>query len=127
MSIIPKRCVLAAFVLLVAITIATSCGGDSVNKAAAREAKRFYLTVCMTCHGMTGKGDGPGAAPLDPKPRSFADPEWQTSVTDEHIAVVILKGGAAVGLSPLMLPQPALESKPEVLEGLVDFVRSFGR
>ncbi len=68
--------------------------GDA--SAAATEASTLLATRCAACHGTSGKGDGPAAAGLNPKPRSFSDPEWQKSVTDDHIAKVIVEGGAAV-------------------------------
>jgi DMSO reductase family type II enzyme heme b subunit len=34
-------------------------------------AKALYGQKCALCHGEEGKGDGPGAATLDPKPRDF--------------------------------------------------------
>lgn len=97
-------------------------GGGSADAAAA--AKQKYDTLCTTCHGPQGKGDGPGAASLDPKPRDFTDPAWQDSVTDDHLRKVIVKGGPAVGKSPLMPPNPDLEGKPEVVNELVKFIRS---
>ena len=36
---------------------------------------RLYMQSCMLCHGPTGAGDGPGAAGLQPPPRSFQDDE----------------------------------------------------
>src|SRR5262245_64939976 len=54
--------------------------------AGEKEAKEIFSSLCFTCHGNTGHGDGPGAATLNPKPRTFADVVWQDSVTEEHIA-----------------------------------------
>ena len=87
--------------------------------SASRQARAQFKALCVTCHGDKGKGDGAGAAAMDPKPRDFGDPTWQDSVTDEHIRTVILRGGAAVGKSAQMPPQPQLKSKPELLDALV--------
>lgn len=92
---------------------------------AAAEAKTLFESLCFTCHGLSGHGDGPGAAALDPKPRSFVDAAWQASVTDEHIKKVIVYGGAAVGKSPMMVAQPQLKGNDAVLNGLVQIVRGF--
>lgn len=94
------------------------------TSAAAAEARQIFETRCAVCHGVQGAGDGPGSAGLDPKPRDFRDPEWQDSVTDEHIAKIIKFGGAAVGKSPTMPGNPDLMAKPEVVAGLVAHVRS---
>lgn len=37
----------------------------------AASGKAMYEKKCALCHGPDGKGDGPGAATLDPKPRDF--------------------------------------------------------
>ena len=51
--------------------------------------------------------------------------EYGRRLTDEQIKKTILYGGAAVGKSPIMPASPDLESKPEVLDGLVKIVRGF--
>jgi cytochrome c553 len=91
---------------------------------ARKEAETLWNTLCHTCHGMDGSGNGPAGAALNPKPRNHTDRNWQKSVTDEHIEKVILKGGAASGLSPLMPPNPSLEGKPDVVKALRAIVRS---
>jgi mono/diheme cytochrome c family protein len=64
--------------------VLTGCGGpDTREKSAASpsraapsttEARALFDSLCFTCHGTSGHGDGPGAAALDPKPRSFLRP-----------------------------------------------------
>lgn len=98
---------------------------ESVSTQAMAEAEKIYGQRCQTCHGPKGAGDGPAAAALNPKPRTLKSPEWQKSVTDDHLYQVILKGGEAVGLSNLMPPNPDLEDQPEVVGGLVKLVRGF--
>lgn len=129
-------------VLLTALA-ATACGGadpaaqktvaaaaDPVATKAApaaaahAEAKTLFESLCFTCHGLSGRGDGPGAGALEPKPRSFADVAWQDAVTDEQIQKAIVFGGAAVGKSPMMPAQPQLKGKTEVLAALTQIVRS---
>ena len=102
-----------------------SAGEVKVSAAARSEAEALFRSLCSTCHGTEGRGDGPGASEAI-QPRSFADAEWQASVSDERIRTVITLGGAAVGLNPAMPAQPQLKSKPEVLAALVDIVRGFG-
>jgi mono/diheme cytochrome c family protein len=97
----------------------------TVTMAGSGQAEKYFKTRCVVCHGASGAGDGPGAAALDPKPRAFADPNWQSSTTDEQIEKVILGGGAAVGKSTAMAPNPDLQSKPELLKDLVKLIRGF--
>ena len=80
-----------------------------------------YKMLCASCHGATGAGDGAAAAAMNPKPRNLTDAAWQASVDDARIKTVIEKGGAAVGLSPLMTPWGASLPGDE-LQMMVDYV-----
>lgn len=37
--------------------------------------KKIYIGNCLACHGAGGKGDGPAAAALNPKPHDLSDPK----------------------------------------------------
>jgi cytochrome c553 len=91
------------------------------------QAEGMFQTLCATCHGMDGTGNGPAAAALNPKPRNYTDPAWQASITDDQIKEIILKGGQGVGKSPSMPGQPQLKEHPEVLDELVQIIRGFGK
>lgn len=110
-----------------AAAAAAPAAAATVSPAAEAEAKQTFQTVCTTCHGPSGNGDGPAAAGFPVKPRKFSDPEWQKSVTDDHIRKVILEGGPSVGKSPLMPANPQLKDKPEVVTALVQMIRGFGK
>ncbi len=109
----------------------TSAAGNAAVAPAGKidpaAAKAMYESRCGACHGANGKGDGAGAAALNPKPRNYTDKAWQASVTDEQIRKTIVYGGAAVGKSPVMPASPDLDAKPEVVDGLVAIVRGFGQ
>ena len=109
-----------------AATATAAATADEGSGVGAAEAESIFKSRCSTCHGMEGKGNGAAAITLNPKPRNYTDAAWQKSVTDDHLREVILKGGAAVGKSPLMPPNPDLENKPAVIDALVKKVRSFG-
>lgn len=102
----------------------SKAGVVTISDAARSEAKEIFANRCTTCHGQTGAGDGPASAGLTPQPRNLQSPEWQQSVTDEHIEKIISYGGAAVGRSPMMPPNPDLNSKPELVAALREFVRN---
>lgn len=108
-----------------AVTAPPAASQAAPVAAAHGEAKTLFESLCFTCHGLNGHGDGPGAGALEPKPRSFADAAWQDSVTDEQIQKAIVFGGAAVGKSPMMPAQPQLKGKSEVLAALTRIVRDF--
>ncbi len=87
------------------------------------EASEIYANRCTVCHGEKGKGDGPGSAALEPKPRDFTSPDWQASVTDDHLTKIIIYGGTGVGKAATMPANPDLDAKPEVVAELVKLLR----
>jgi hypothetical protein len=113
-----------ALVAAVLCLIASVSPAQEIPAAATAEADTVWAQRCTTCHGGGGKGDGAAAAALTPKPRDFTLAAWQTSVTDEHIEKTILEGGQAVGLSMLMVANPDLAAKPDVVKALRAHVRS---
>jgi mono/diheme cytochrome c family protein len=128
------RLILPALALL-ALTACGSKDGDGKAKAPAGPkvsaadkgaARVLFAERCVSCHGENGKGDGPAGKMLNPKPRSFADAAWQKKTTDEHLRKIIVGGGTAVGMSQLMPPNPDLENKPGVVNGLIAIIRKQG-
>lgn len=105
-----------------------SIGGSVQITADARaKAQDLFSTRCAACHGPAGKGDGPGAANLTPKPPDFQDKAWQSSITDQNIEKVIIYGGPAVGKSPMMPGNPDLESQPAVVAALREKIRQLAK
>ncbi|HET9990172.1 MAG TPA: c-type cytochrome [Kofleriaceae bacterium] len=102
-------------------------GGAPSAKSGDERAHAMFETICATCHGPAGQGNGPAAESLPTKPRNYTDAAWQASVTDEQIKNIIVHGGQAVGKSPLMPANPELERDTEKLDGLVKIIRAFGK
>lgn len=71
------------------------------DRASASRGKVLYKEYCSQCHGATGKGDGPAASGLDPKPAIHANMPFD-KLPMEYIYNVINHGGPAVGKSPSM-------------------------
>jgi len=89
-----------------------------------------YKLFCETCHGPTGKGDGPGAAGIEPSPRDFSKGEFKfdpdgdgKTGEDEDLEAVISKGAAEFGGSPLMTPWGGALSDEDI-ENLIAVIRS---
>lgn len=101
----------------------TAVGAASVFPA---NGAAYYAERCASCHGVEGKGDGTAAATLSPRPRNFADADWQKGVTDADLEKVIVGGGPAVGKSPTMPPNPELATRRELLAEVVAEVRAKG-
>jgi len=94
----------------------------AVSSAYGQEAKQLYEQTCAMCHGPSGKGDGPNAQVLQPKPANLA-----TALKGKDAAYLtkLLKGGgASVGKSPLM---PSYEGilNDEQIRSLIKYVQGF--
>ena len=91
--------------LVVAIAPSAALAADLAK------GKETFKTICSTCHGETGKGDGPGGQGLQPPPRDFSKGDFKFDANkngkpgeDGDLKLVISKGAAEFGGSPLMTP-----------------------
>jgi len=64
--------------------------------------RALYQQYCSVCHGPQGKGNGPAASTMNPKPCDHTDGHYMNALSDAHLTTVISEGGAAVQRSPLM-------------------------
>lgn len=95
---------------------------NAETKGDAAKGKTTFENTCAACHGPGGKGDGPAAAALDPKPKNLTDADLLSTQTDDFIYKVISEGGAAVGLSPMMAPWGGVLSEQDIWN-VVAFIR----
>ncbi len=84
-----------AWPLLAALFVAPA----SVTAQDSQTGKAEYDRWCAGCHGVDGKGDGPGAGTMMPRPRDFTTGRYQIRSTpsgalptDEDLTSVILDG-----------------------------------
>lgn len=80
-----------------------------------------YTQNCAPCHGPKGKGDGPAAATLNPKPRDHSNGQYMDQLSDQKIADTVRMGGVISGY-PNMPSSPHIQG--EDMAALVAFVRS---
>ena len=120
-----KRVQTATLILLVLMAAAPSPSG-AAGKGDPKAGQAKYDLLCSSCHGATGKGDGPAAVALNPKPRSLADAAYMKTLTDDALFKVIKDGGAAVGKSPLMPAWGGQLKDPEIWD-VVAYVRSLAK
>ena len=102
---------------------AASPPNGSYELRLGREVFRHY---CQACHGETGAGDGFNAFNLDPRPRDLSEPAFQKRKSDAELADAVRRGGAGVGLSPLMPPWAHTLSSRQIDE-VVLFLRALRR
>lgn len=115
---------LAATASLAALLLPSLAGAADVEAG-----KAAFVMNCSSCHGESGKGDGPVGASLNPPPRDFTvgafkfdtDGDGKTG-TDADLKNVIAQGGAAFGGSPLMAPWPTLSD--EDVTNIIAYVRT---
>ncbi len=114
---------LMPFGLLIAGLATPALAGD------AEAGKTTYNTLCITCHGATGKGDGPAGAALTPAPRDFSVGEFKfdadkngTPGEDTDLKLIITKGAAPYGGNPSMAPWGHLSDAD--VDNVIAFVRS---
>lgn len=96
------------------------------RKADPAAGKAKYETLCAGCHGVSGKGDGPAATALNPKPRNYTDKKSMSTIKDEDIFKIIKEGGAAVGKSQLMPPWGTALSGDDI-RNITAYIRTFAK
>lgn len=109
------------FTVAVGVFILGLASGADVAKG-----KAMYEQYCGSCHGSGGKGDGPAAASLNPKPRDLSDKAYARSLKDEYLFEAIKNGGPAVKKSPMM-PAMGTTLKDDQIKDVVAYLRSLAK
>lgn len=114
-------------VALLASALLAPLAASAAGNAAA--GKALYTTNCASCHGDSGKGDGPVGKSLNPPPRDYTKGEFKFDTdkdgkpgTDADLANVIKNGAMKFGGSPLMAPWPAFTDAQ--IADLIAYIRS---
>jgi mono/diheme cytochrome c family protein len=87
------------------------------NANALAAGQKLYIGNCMTCHGPSGKGDGPGGAALEKKPADLGARIKATGETDGELFWKISEGR-----SPMISWKSLSETQRWEL---VDYIRTF--
>lgn len=95
-------------------TASAKQGPKSASSGAPAIVDITWQAQCASCHGPTGRGDGPQGAMF--KAADLGREEWQSVVKDEEIAATIANGKGRM---------PKFDLPEEVVKGLVVRVRSF--
>jgi mono/diheme cytochrome c family protein len=115
--------IMISLVALCAVVFSTALVAYAAD---VEQGKKLYGQFCVTCHGQSGKGDGPGAAALNPKPRDHTDKEYMSKLSDDDLLKVIKNGGASIGKSPLMPPWGA-SLKDDQIQDIIAYVRTLSK
>jgi mono/diheme cytochrome c family protein len=105
--------------VLVALLVASSAwpGDDQTSRGA-----RVYAERCSGCHGDTGRGDGPAAAALVPRPRDFTDAAFWRDRTPDALRQVVRRGKPGT----MMAPFDGVLGDGDI-DAVVAFLRTFDR
>lgn len=97
------------------------------GEAGDPSGKSTYVRLCSTCHGVDGKGDGPAAGHLDPRPRDFTSGIFKirttatgTLPTDDDIRRSITEG-----LHSSAMPDWKNFLHGDTLQTVVNYIKTF--
>ena len=85
MKVLARGVAPAGIVAAIAATlvlVVTFYSRTLAQPAAASRGKQIYDAHCVECHGASGKGDGPSAAYLIPRPRDFTTGKYKIRSTE---------------------------------------------
>jgi mono/diheme cytochrome c family protein len=81
--------------------------------------KSLFSVNCASCHGTEGKGNGPAASALNPKPRDFTSGYWRYGGGVARIAQTITTGSPGTAMAPF----PGIPIQDRF--ALAHYIRSF--
>jgi len=112
-----RRLVTSSLVFAVSITLRLA------PLSAAEETATLFTELCSVCHGVGGKGDGPSAQGLEPKPADFTNCNAMAKDSDDVLFKIVKGGGQSAGRSTVMPAWGDSLSDRQIRE-LVKFIRS---
>jgi len=77
-------------------TASAAKSGATTGEVSMALGEKIVTERCVLCHGTSGKGDGPGGAALNPKPRNWTDHTYMGTRTDDQLYDVIFNGKGAM-------------------------------
>lgn len=81
----------------------------------------LYKTNCSSCHGLSGEGDGPAGAGLEPEPENLA--RNQSDLSDSYLFWRIYDGGLIEPFNSLMPAWKGLMSDEKIWQ-VVSYLRT---
>ena len=111
-----SKLVISSLVFAVSITLRLA------PLSAAEETVTLFRELCSVCHGAGGKGDGPSAQGLEPKPADFTNCKVMAKDSDDVLFKIVKGGGQTAGRSTVMPAWGDSLSDGQIRE-LIKFIR----
>jgi cytochrome c oxidase cbb3-type subunit III len=74
---------------------------DIAGDALLVEGRSIFLSRCISCHGATGRGDGPIAKGITgPPPGDLVVPSWKHGDRPEQVLDVVTRGVPGTSMAP---------------------------
>ena len=93
----------------------------SRSQTNVRAGRDLYGQYCSSCHGASGRGDGPAAGGMTPPPANIAAVTRMRMATDGYLYWTIAEGGAPLGTA--MPPYQGVLSEEEIWQ-LILYLRT---
>ena len=116
-----KESVLAASTLSLVILMTSL--GNAVPNGASEDGKTVFEERCASCHGMQGRGDGPQAPFLSPRPASLISAG--TSVKSDRELMDIISNGKPRTAMPAWKDLLTRKQQRDVLAYIRSLVRFY--
>lgn len=91
------------------------------NASTLKNGKALYHAYCAACHGNNGKGDGPAATSLHPRPADYTSAAAQAE-SDGTLFYKISEGHPGTAMPPF---KSALH--PEQRWAIIDYIRTLAK
>ena len=92
-------------------------------KGSAAAGHDLFKTYCIACHGESGKGNGPAAANLNPKPQDLTDARFQGRMDHEKLFTAISSGPHKSAYMPIW----GVTLKKQEIWDLVEYIKSLSK
>lgn len=98
--------------------VAAACAVTTPQVARAQTGADIFRVRCVMCHGPQGRGNGPMASTLNPRPFDLADAAKRLAKTDSAVGDVIRRGRRAMPSFGSMLTRAQVDSLVAFLKTL---------
>jgi len=86
--------------LVILSILSTHCSKKKKSAESFETGKNIYEANCSACHGITGSGDGPGSAALNPKPRNYKKDGFKYGSALDEVKRTIEEGIEGTDMPP---------------------------